>query len=392
MKTTFPEVAILKKEPPPSYFHQLLTVDFATAKKLVKRHGSPLLVLSLKKIKENFLALQRALPRVKIYYAIKANPHEPILKILKRNGAYFEIASFGEAQKIKKINYPLSQSLHTNPIKKPRDIAACRRAGINWFVFDNLAEIQKIASEAPRANVLLRLSFSNRECQVDLSYKFGASLKEAADLIKKATEAGLRVRGLHFHVGSEMYSTKNLVKAIKASRRIFDKAARQDIAYLDILDIGGGYPVPYLWPTPTIYKFCAPVRYWLDKLFPSTEIWAEPGRFIPGTAVTLITQVVGKSIRRGLPWYYLDDGVYNSFSGRIFDHCDYRYLTERSGGKLYSSVLAGPTCDSFDIIKSKILLPNLSIGDIILIPSMGAYTNVSATNYNGFKPTKIICV
>jgi len=386
------EAMVAKKKFRASYFYKLLTVDFSQAKKLINKHGSPLLVLSLKKIKENFFSLKQALPQVKFFYAIKANPHEPILRTLKRNGACFEISSFGELLKIKKINYPAFRALHTNPIKKPEDIIACRRAGVNWFIFDNSEEIKKLSQFAPRVNVFLRLSFPNKDCQVDLSHKFGATVGEALKLITQAVKAGLRVRGLHFHVGSEMYSTKNLVKALKASRRIFDKAAHQDIAYFDILDIGGGYPIPYLYPVPSIKKFCTPIRYWLDKLFPNTEIWAEPGRFIAGTAMTLITQVVGKSIRRNIPWYYLDDGVYNSFSGRVFDHCDYQYLTEYDGEKRSLSVLAGPTCDSFDIIKSKILLPNLKIGDIILVPSMGAYTNVSATNYNGFSPAKIIVI
>jgi ornithine decarboxylase len=158
---------------------------------------------------------------------------------------------------------------------------------------------------------------------------------------------------------------------------------------LDVVDIGGGFPVPYTKPLPSIEHFSLPIRRKIYELFPGMKIFAEPGRFICGMAQILITTVNGKNIRRGIPWYYLDDGVYNSFSGKVYDHCVYKFLTNKTGS-LTPSVLAGPTCDSFDIVSEDINLPNLDIGDLILVPAMGAYTNVSATNYNGFEKTKIL--
>lgn len=367
-------------------------IDFKKARKFVKTHGSPLLVLSLKQIKENYASLREAMPQAKICYAVKANPAKEILKKMKKLGSDFEIASWGELLKTRSVGYPASRLLNTNPVKTPEDIISCRKAGVNWFVYDNFEEIKKLARLAPNVNVLLRLSFPNRNCQVNLSSKFGALPRDALTLIEEGVKAGLKVRGLHFHVGSQMYSAKNLLKAIRTCRRIFDNAARKDIAYFDILDVGGGYPAPYLEPQKPIQKFCSPVKELLNRLFPSAEIWIEPGRFIPASAVTLITRVIGKSIRRSLRWYYLDDGVYNSFSGRIYDHCDYRYLTEKDGERRYPSVLAGPTCDSFDVVKSKILLPDLNVGDLVIIPTMGAYTSVSATHYNGFLPAKMLTI
>jgi ornithine decarboxylase len=203
-----------------------------------------------------------------------------------------------------------------------------------------------------------------------------------------AKESGARIHGVSFHVGSQSYSTKNYIKALKAVRGLFDRMQRSGIM-LDVVDIGGGFPVPYTKPLPSIEHFSLPIRRKIYELFPGMKIFAEPGRFICGMAQILITTVNGKNIRRGIPWYYLDDGVYNSFSGKVYDHCVYKFLTNKTGS-LTPSVLAGPTCDSFDIVSEDINLPNLDIGDLILVPAMGAYTNVSATNYNGFEKTKIL--
>ena len=160
---------------------------------------------------------------------------------------------------------------------------------------------------------------------------------------------------------------------------------------LDTIDIGGGFPVPYTKHLPSIEHFALPIRRKLNEYFPGMKISAEPGRFISGLCMNLIATVNGKNDRRGVPWYYLDDGVYNSFSGKVYDHCSYEIVTEKDG-PTKPSVLAGPTCDSFDIISDSIHLPELEIGDIILVPSMGSYTSISATNYHGFEKAKIITI
>lgn len=357
---------------------------------MVKKYGSPLLILKRSRVVDSFQSLQAALPQVKICYAIKSNPSEEILKTLKSAGCNFEVASFGELKKVMDIGVPAIKVLNTQPFLTENDFANCYAAGQRWFVFDNIDQLKRLTAKTKDIDLLLRLSFPNPDCQVDLSYKFGATMENAQELITAASATGARIHGVSFHVGSQSANAKNYLKALKAVRKLFDDCAKENIK-LDTLDIGGGFPVPYTKPLPPIAVFAAPIKKALEKYFSDVAVWAEPGRFICGLSQTLITTVNGKNIRRGIPWYYLDDGVYNSFSGKVYDHCAYEILTDRVGKKK-RSVLAGPTCDSFDVVAEDILLPPLEIGDILLVPSMGAYTNVSATYYNGFSPAKIIAI
>ncbi len=372
------------------YFRKLLLVSFEEAKRLIKKHGSPLLVLSRKKVQESYQALQRALPNVRVFYAMKSNSHPDILKALKEIGADFETASWAELKMLLKIGILAKDVLNTQPFLSEADFKSCHEVGQRSFVVDNVSQLNRLAAITTDFDLLVRLSFPNRNCQVDLSYKFGATVKEAKNIIKAAVVRGVRVHGVSFHVGSQSYSTKNYLKALKAVRKLFDELQHEGII-LDTIDIGGGFPVPYTEPLPSIEHFTLPIRRKLAELFPGMKVWAEPGRFVSGLAQTLITTVNGKNIRRGIPWYYLDDGVYNSFSGRFYDHCSYKIIFEKTDTAV-QSVLAGPTCDSADVVSENISLPDLEIGDIILVPAMGAYTNISATNYHGFEKTKIITI
>ncbi|MBI5230373.1 MAG: type III PLP-dependent enzyme [Candidatus Magasanikbacteria bacterium] len=373
-----------------AYFEKLSTVSFAEAHRLKKKYGSPLLALSRSRARASYQSLTRALPNVRIFYAIKSNPHPDILKTLKEEGASFEVASYGELKQIMQFGVLARDILNTQPFLSEYDFTQCYKAGQRWFIFDNADQLTRLTCGTNDIDLLLRLSFPNRNCQVDLSYKFGATIKEAPELIKSAVATGARVHGVSFHVGSQSYTTKNYLKALVAVRRLFDQLQHEGIL-LDTVDIGGGFPVPYTCPLPSIEHFALPIRRKLYELFPGMNICAEPGRFICGLAQTLITSVNGKNIRRGVPWYYLDDGVYNSFSGKVYDHCVYSILTEGTG-TYAKSVLAGPTCDSFDIVSEDIMLPHLEIGDILLVPAMGAYSNVSSTTYNGFSQAKIIAI
>ncbi|MFA6424509.1 MAG: type III PLP-dependent enzyme [Candidatus Magasanikbacteria bacterium] len=372
------------------YFRSLLPVSFEQANKLAKKHGSPLLLLSRSKVKDSYQALTRALPNTQIFYAVKSNPNPEILKTLKDEGSSFDVASFGELKMVMNIGVNPKDVLNTQPFLTEGDFQNCYDAGQRWFIYDNIDQLKRLTVNTNDVDLLLRLSFPNRNCQVDLSYKFGATIKEAKDLIKAATATGARIHGVSFHVGSQSYSTKNYLKALKAVRKLFDEMQHEGIM-LDHVDIGGGFPVPYTDKLPSIEHFALPIRRKLNELFPGMKISAEPGRFISGMSQTLVTTINGKNVRRGVPWYYIDDGVYNSFSGKVFDHCQYTILTEQ-GGDGVKSVIAGPTCDSFDIISEDINLPHLEIGDILMVPSMGSYTNVSATNYNGFDQAQIITI
>jgi ornithine decarboxylase len=201
---------------------------------------------------------------------------------------------------------------------------------------------------------------------------------------------GLTISGISFHVGSQNESPLKYIEALDFCRDICRKAALSGII-LDIIDIGGGFPINYLNPVLPVQRFCQPINEYLERYFSKYRIIAEPGRVLSGPCMVLAAKVMGKSLRSGVWWYYLDEGVYGSFSGKIYDHAEYPLLVPRTG-ETFNSVLAGPTCDSIDVLYENIALPCLEIGDVLLFDSMGAYTTASASNFNGFPKAKIVLI
>jgi ornithine decarboxylase len=371
----------------------IMEVDFLSfekAEELAKKYGTPLLVVSRGKVTENYSLLRDSLPKVDLFYAVKANPHKEVVKTVNKAGGNFDISSIGEFELVRKLKVPPERLIYTQPVKKPDDIAYLYRNGIDLFVFDNEEELRKIRRAAPGAGVLLRIATSNPYCVVNLNYKFGADPREAEALIERAVQLGLRIAGIAFHVGSQSSNPYAYVETILTCKRIYDLSALKGIK-MDILDIGGGFPVRYVENVMPIRRFCEPINDAVNNYFAGTRVMAEPGRVICGDAVVLITSVVGKSNRNNVQWYYIDDGLYNSFSGKVYDHAEYEVVSNRKDD-FSRCVLAGPTCDSFDVISSDILLPRLEIGDLLLVPSMGAYTNVSATEFNMLSKAKIISI
>ena len=209
-------------------------------------------------------------------------------------------------------------------------------------------------------------------------------------MIKKAHQLGLGVAGISFHAGSQNESSLKYIEALEYCRDICKKAALRGID-IEIIDIGGGFPINYLTPVLPMAQFCHPIIEYLDRYFSNYKIIAEPGRVLSGPSMTLAAKVVGKSLRNGVWWYYLDEGLYGSFSGKMYDHADYPMIVNK-GGDRFNSVLAGPTCDSIDVLYENISLPLLNIGDLLVFDSMGAYTSASASNFNGFPKAKIVIV
>jgi ornithine decarboxylase len=359
---------------------------------LAGAHGTPLLVIDCAAIRRQYQALAAALPGVGFYYALKPLPQPDVVATLRDLGAGFDVATTGEIALVRRQGVAAGRCIHTHPIKRDADIRAALRFGIRRFVADNPDEIRKFVPYRRRAELLLRVSFRNPAAVVDLSRKFGCEPAAVPPLLRLARGLGVRVRGLSFHVGSQVADPSKYLEAIDACRELMLDAGQPGGTALDVLDIGGGFPVGYGGRVAAIGTFCRPIRRGLAALPPHVQVIAEPGRFIAAPAGTAVAAVVGRAQREGRWWYYLDDGLYGSFSGQLYDHALYPIEALGVRGPRHPSVLAGPTCDSIDVIREDIPLPELDIGDLVAGRMMGAYTSATATDFNFIPRARIIAV
>ena len=355
---------------------------------LAQEYGTLLLVLSLEQIEKNYRLLRTHLPRVKVFYAIKANPHRRILELMRDLGSNFDVASDGEIMELSSLGVDGSRMIYANPMKTVNGLRACRNAGVGKMTFDSAGEIDKMARECPGATVLLRIRIDNSSAHVDLNKKFGAAREQALELLLKARDAGLDAAGIAFHVGSQTTSADPYLYALDIAREIFEEAAAAGMQ-LRIMDIGGGFPIPEPKVRFNLQEMLNQINARLDEDFPGVEIWAEPGRFICGTAVNLITSVIGVTERGGQPWYFLDEGLYGTFSGVRFDQRDFKLISFKEGEQV-AATFAGPSCDSLDIMFRGKMTVRQEEGDLILVPICGAYTSASATTFNGFSKANFV--
>ena len=262
---------------------------------------------------------------------------------------------------------------------------------LDHYAYDNHEEVLKIARYAPHSGLVLRLRVPNTGSMVELSSKFGALPGEAVDLIAFAHNNKLEVEGLSFHVGSQCTNVQNYSQALHLAAGIFSEAKTRGFA-LTLLDIGGGFPAHYDDTVPAFKSLAATINAELDRLFPEPiEILAEPGRFLVASAATTVAQIIGKAVRGGKLCYYLDDGVYHTYSGVIFDHCQY-HLKSFSQGPTQLCAVFGPTCDALDTISLAEQLPDMELGDLVYAENMGACCAASSTFFNGFPPARVVHV
>jgi ornithine decarboxylase len=365
-------------------------MNFRTAKKLATRYGTPALFISQSVLRQSFRDLQAALPGVHLFYAVKANSAEAIIRMLDEEGSFFDISTNGEIDIVRKCGISPRRCLHTHPIKSDEEIRYALDFGVKRFVVDNEDEMKKMAPYRSRVEILVRMSIQNPTCLVNLSHKFGVAPQDVFGLMQKGWRMGLNIVGISFHAGSQNENALKFIEALEYCRDICWKAAAEGNR-LAIIDIGGGFPINYLTTVLAAQQFCRPVNEFLERYFANYTIIAEPGRYICGSAATLATRVKGRSLRSGVWWYYLDEGLYGSFSGKVYDHAEYP-ISVAARGKRYNSVIAGPTCDSFDVLYENISLPLLEVGDIVLFDAMGAYTSASASTFNGFKRACIVVI
>jgi ornithine decarboxylase len=343
-------------------------------------------LIDAERIRRQYRRLAAALPGVGLHYALKPLPHAAVINALSAEGAGFDLATNGEVELVRRSKIAPGRCIHTHPIKRDSDIRTALAFGVTRFVVDNPDELRKFVKYRNRAAVLIRISFSSPEARCDLSRKFGCQPEAVPELLRLAADLKVRVAGLSFHVGSQAAAPAMHVQAIARCAPLLLEVRRTADA-APILDIGGGFPVDYQERSMPIEEFCAPIVLALQALPPGTRVIAEPGRFIAAPAAVSVTQVMGRAQRGGRWWYYLDDGVYGSYSGQIYDHA--RYPVEAlAAGQTHPSVLAGPTCDSIDVISEELELPELEVGDLIVGRAMGAYTWASASEFNFFpRPT-----
>jgi len=364
----------------------------AHIRRLVAEFGSPLLIIDCARVRAQYRALRRALPGVGLHYALKPLPHAAVVETLHAEGSGFDLATTGEVQLVSRLGIDPALCIHTHPIKRPIDIRNAVGAGLRVFVADNLDELPKFLPWRTSVELLLRVSFRAPGAICDLSRKFGCDPEALPALARRAHELGLRVRGLSFHVGSQAPNPLKHLEAIETCHRLLAAARRERLGPFDTLDIGGGFPIGYGTRVPDIGRFCAPLRAALAKLPRRVRVIAEPGRYIVGPAAIGVASVMGRAQREGHWWYYLDDGLYGSYSGQLYDHARYPVEALRDGGERLPSVLAGPTCDSIDVIAENLLLPRLKEGDLIVGRSMGAYTLASASDFNFFPRATAVAV
>jgi ornithine decarboxylase len=361
-------------------------------RRLVQEFGSPLLIVDCERVRLQLRKLRRALPGVGLHYALKPLPHAAVVQTVSEEGAFLDLATTGEVQLAARLGIAPERCIHTHPIKREVDIRNALEFGVRTFVADNPDEVRKFARHAGRADLLLRVSFRSPGAMCDLSRKFGCDPENAVALARLAAQLGIEVRGLSFHVGSQAVDAGKHVEAIEACARLLAAARREKLGACDTLDIGGGFPIDYMQPVADISRFCAPIRAALGKIPRRVRIIAEPGRYIAGPSAIGVASVMGRAQREGHWWYYLDDGLYGSYSGQLYDHARYPVEPLRDSPERLPSVLAGPTCDSIDVIAENLMLPQLKAGDLIVGRAMGAYTWASASDFNFFPKATVVAV
>jgi ornithine decarboxylase len=365
---------------------------------IARKHGTPVVVIDHHILRRNYAEFKKHLPKVQAYYAVKANPAPEIVRTFYREGASFDVASLPEFmlvyENIKHLparqqqDFIWDKIIYANPTKPRQTLLALDRYK-PLVTYDNLTELKKIRQYAPHAGVVLRLRVPNTGSMVELSSKFGCDAGEAVDLVQAAFALGLVVEGLSFHVGSQCTNFENFVQALNMASAVMRESKSRGHE-IKILDIGGGFPAPYDKHVRPFGQLARKINAEIERLFPpDIQILAEPGRFLVATAAMSVAQIIGKAVRDGKPCYYIDDSVYHTFSGIIFDHCQY-HLKAFKKGKTEICAVFGQTCDGLDTISQSEELPPLEVEDLVYAENIGAYSNASATWFNGFPPATVV--
>jgi len=365
-----------------------------------RQPDTPCLVVDLDVVAEAYELLRRYLPLAKIFYAVKANPADEVVNMLRELGSSFDVASRGEIDLVLDKGIPADRMSFGNTMKKERDIAYAFQRGVRLFAFDSEPELEKLGRAAPGARVFCRILVECDGAEWPLSRKFGCAPEMAVDLLKQARTYGLDPYGVSFHVGSQQTDLKQWDTAIGRAASMFSALAQADIN-LRMVNIGGGFPAHYRGDVPEIQAYANAVMAAVTRHFGNDlpELVVEPGRAIVGDAGVIQSEVVlisRKSYDEDKRWVYLDVGKFNGLAETMDESIKYRIRTPSEGGPSGPTVLAGPTCDSADILyeRTEYQLPlDLKVGDKVEILSTGAYTSMySSVGFNGFQPLRTYCI
>ena len=369
-------------------------MEFLRRRREEGRDNGPCLVVDLDVVRDNYNAFAKALPDTRVFYAVKANPQPEVLNLLARLGSCFDTASVVEIEQVLATGCAPERISFGNTIKKERDVARAYALGIRLFAVDCEAEVEKIARVAPGSKVFCRILCDGDGAEWPLSRKFGCAPEMATGVLEHAHRLGLQAYGVSFHVGSQQRNPRMWDAALAASSAIFRELAERGI-HLQMVNLGGGFPTKYLKDVPAVKQYGQAIFRSLRKHFgnriPETII--EPGRGMVGNAGVIEAEVVlvsKKSADDKVKWVYLDIGKFNGLAETMDEMIRYPIRTPVDGEETEPCVIAGPTCDSVDVLyeKEPYLLPvSLEVGAKVLIEGTGAYTTTySAVGFNGFPP------
>lgn len=354
---------------------------------------TPFLLVDSEKVREKVSLIGRHIKNARLFYAVKANPDIEVLRFLAGLGSGFEIASEGELEVLSDLGVDPSRIISSNPMKTLKFLRYAASYGVNRFSFDSKVEVDKLERFIPKCDVYVRLAVPNEGSEWPLSRKFGVELDEALSLLLYAKERGLNPVGTTFHVGSQCTNIYNWNIALDKAKTLWDAARKKGIT-LGLLNLGGGYPIKYTKSVVGIEAIEKSVNALICERFPDdVEIQLEPGRAVVGDAGVFVSRVTGKARRDDDDWLYIDVGVFNGLMESI-GGIKYSYVVEcgKETRAKKQWTVAGPSCDSMDVIDKNVSLPEPRVGDLVLVLSSGAYTISYASEFNGFSIPKTILI
>ena len=358
--------------------------------KITSKYRTPFLICDLSIVRENYKKIKKSIKGVEIFYAMKANDNEEIIKTLIDEGSSFEISSAGELFQLIRLSVSPEKIMCLNPIKNPAFLESLSKYGVKVMAFDSRSEIDKIAKYAPKSQLLLRLQVDNEGSDWPLTKKFGVQATEAIKLLKYAKSKNLRLVGLTFHVGSQCLNKENWANALYVCEEIWKEAKKMNLPF-SLISMGGGIPIKHTKDIPSIKEIGEIINPIIKNNFvnlsDNLRVTTEPGRGLVGDSAIMVSSVVGNAKRGNEKWIYLDIGVFNGLMETI-ENFMYELKTLKKNKKS-TVTIAGPSCDSVDVTFKNVLLPEVSLGDKVYILNTGAYTTVYGSRFNAFDVPKM---